>query len=63
MAAVVWRKSSRSGANGGNCVEVARIPGALAVRDSKNPEGGRLVFGARAFDAFLTDIKEGRIAA
>ncbi len=33
-----WRKSSYSGSNGGNCVEVAARSGnSLAVRDSKNP--------------------------
>lgn len=32
-----WRKSSRSGGNGGACVELAHTLG--AVRDSKNPSG------------------------
>jgi hypothetical protein len=36
---VVWRKSSASGGDGGNCVEVASIG---AVRDSKNPAGPTL---------------------
>lgn len=36
-----WRKSSRSG--GGDCVEIARVPGLVAVRDSKHP-GGVLTF-------------------
>ncbi|HVK21640.1 MAG TPA: DUF397 domain-containing protein [Actinokineospora sp.] len=31
-----WRKSSHSGGNGGQCVEVSN----LGVRDSKNPGGG-----------------------
>ena len=43
--AEVWRKSSYSGGNGGDCVEVARtLPAAIAVRDSKDPEGPKLVF-------------------
>lgn len=33
----VWRKSSYSGANGGECVEVGNPPGLIAVRDSKGP--------------------------
>jgi hypothetical protein len=34
-----WRKASRSGENGGDCVELAGVPGAVAVRDSKDPDG------------------------
>jgi Domain of unknown function (DUF397) len=37
-----WRKSSYSEPNGGNCVEVAYSAEAVGVRDSKNPESGRL---------------------
>ncbi len=40
-----WCKSSHSNANGGQCVEVARnLPGVVAVRDSKDPEGPKLIF-------------------
>ena len=54
-----WRKSSYSG-GGNNCVEVAQTATACAVRDSKNPDDGHLIFGADAWEAFLTDIKRGR---
>lgn len=37
-----WRKSSYSG-NEGACVELAHTATSGAVRDSKNPDGGRLV--------------------
>jgi hypothetical protein len=53
-----WRKSSYSG-GGNNCVEVAQAGGISAVRDSKNPDGGHLTFGAEAWEAFITDIKRG----
>ncbi|MEO3779996.1 DUF397 domain-containing protein [Micromonospora sp. B11E3] len=49
-----WRKSSRSGASGGNCVEVAdNLPGVVAVRDSKDPAGPALTFAPAAWRAFL----------
>ncbi|NVI86475.1 DUF397 domain-containing protein, partial [Actinomadura sp. BRA 177] len=39
---IQWRKSSRSGGQGGDCVEVAALTPAIAVRDSKNPTGPHL---------------------
>ena len=42
-----WRKNSDSGNSGGNCTEVATVPGAVLVRDSKNPRGPVLAFDAR----------------
>jgi len=58
----VWRKSSRSGGTGGNCVEVAQnLPGVTAVRDSKNPTGPALVFEPATFGAFLRTVKAGQL--
>ncbi|MEU6072257.1 DUF397 domain-containing protein [Micromonospora sp. NPDC047074] len=49
-----WRKSTRSGASGGNCVEVAdNLPGVVAVRDSKDPSGPALTFAPTAWRAFV----------
>ncbi|GAA2619876.1 DUF397 domain-containing protein [Actinomadura fulvescens] len=40
LSNATWRKASRSGENGGNCVELAEVAGAVvAVRDSKDPDG------------------------
>ncbi|MEV3921132.1 DUF397 domain-containing protein [Actinomadura coerulea] len=39
VAGLPWRKSSHSGENGGDCVELAGAAGAVAVRDSKDPDG------------------------
>jgi hypothetical protein len=56
-----WRKSSRSNGAGGNCVEIAdNLPGIVAVRDSKTPNGPALVFCRNRWDAFLGDIKQGQ---
>jgi hypothetical protein len=54
-----WRKSSYSGSNGGACVEVARNPGAVAVRDSKDPDGPRLAFAPEEWTAFTAGVKAG----
>ncbi|MGP4004177.1 DUF397 domain-containing protein [Streptomyces sp. 8N706] len=53
-----WRKSSYSGQNGGNCVEVADgVPGVVPVRDSKDPHGPALLFPMEAWSAFVAQLK------
>ena len=42
MTDTAWRKSSFSG-NEGACVELAHTATSGAIRDSKNPDGGRLI--------------------
>ncbi len=53
----VWRKSSYSGSNGGACVEVGTAGLAVAVRDSKNPNGPLLAFAADTWKAFAEQVK------
>jgi hypothetical protein len=60
MTSPVWRKSSHSGAQQGDCVEVAALPGAVGLRDSKNPAAGHLTLAAEAFEALLIEIRAGR---
>ncbi|MHB9854802.1 DUF397 domain-containing protein [Streptomyces krungchingensis] len=48
-----WRKSSYSGAEGGECIEVAETSGAVWVRDSKRPEEAKLSFGEEAWAGFV----------
>ncbi|WP_248958150.1 DUF397 domain-containing protein [Sphaerisporangium perillae] len=58
----LWRKSSYSGGDGGNCVEVAsNLPGIVAVRDSKNLAGPALVFTPGEWSAFLSEVKDGAL--
>lgn len=59
-SALTWRKSRRSGANGGSCVELATFSKGVGVRNSKNPTGGVLHLGPAVWHAFVTDIKHGR---
>jgi len=54
-----WRKSRGSGAYGDNCVEVAFIDEAIAVRDSKDTSGPVLVFTRGEWDAFVAGAKDG----
>lgn len=56
-AGLKWRKSSRSSDTGTNCVEVAFVPDAVAVRDSKDPNGPMLTFSTSTFAAFLTSTR------
>ena len=54
-----WHKSTRSGSNGGDCVEVAgNLPGVVAVRDSKDPGGPVLIFGHDTWREFIRTLKE-----
>ncbi|WP_255283394.1 DUF397 domain-containing protein [Actinomadura madurae] len=56
-----WRKSSKSTNTGGQCVEVADWRAAVAVRDSKDPDGPKLVFGPSAWQAFAVRVKSGSL--
>jgi hypothetical protein len=54
-----WVKSSHSGPNG-NCVEIApNLPGLVAVRDSKDPNGPALILSADQWAGFIIRIRSG----
>jgi hypothetical protein len=57
VTGVVWRTSSYSGSNGGACVEVGIAGPAVAVRDSKHPDGPLLAFTAGTWQAFSAQLK------
>ena len=59
LSRAVWRKSSASGPYSDNCVEVAFIDDAIAVRDSKHPDGPVLLFTQGEWDAFVGGAKDG----
>jgi hypothetical protein len=54
-----WIKSAPRGSGRDNCVEVAFVDEAIAVRDSKNPTGPALIFTAAEWDAFVGGAKDG----
>jgi hypothetical protein len=58
---ISWRKSSFStGQN--DCVEVARTPAAVLIRDSKNPASGNLTVTAHTWESLITSIRNGGLA-
>lgn len=55
----IWIKSSYSGGQGGDCVEVAAFPADhVAVRDSKDQAGSVLRFSREAWGAFTAGMKK-----
>jgi len=52
-----WRRSSYSN-TGANCVEIVKTrSGKIAVRDSKDPEGGALRFGQDEWKTFVAEVR------
>jgi hypothetical protein len=61
LSGAAWRKSTRSGDNGGDCVEVAgNLPDVIAVRDSKDRNGPVLTFSSGEWTAFVEGVKLGQ---
>ncbi|MBW8484565.1 DUF397 domain-containing protein [Actinomadura parmotrematis] len=57
LSKAAWRKSSHSAENQGDCIELAAVPGSVAVRDSKDPHGGGLLVGRAGFRRFAGVVK------
>ncbi|GHH70703.1 toxin [Streptomyces sulfonofaciens] len=53
LGPIEWRKSSYSADNGGQCLEVATLNASVAIRDSKNPDGGTVRISPVAFERFV----------
>ncbi|MGW3334109.1 DUF397 domain-containing protein [Streptomyces rubiginosohelvolus] len=50
---LTWRKSSHSGGEQGQCVEIAETPSAIHIRDSKNTDGPSLTLAHTHFTTFV----------
>jgi hypothetical protein len=59
LSAATWRTSTRSSGGGSNCIEVARLPGRIAIRDSKNPHGPTLIITPATFRELTDALKHG----
>ncbi|GAB3804060.1 DUF397 domain-containing protein [Micromonospora zhanjiangensis] len=58
LTGAIWRKSTRSSGNSGNCVEVAdNLSDVVAVRDSKDRNGPALVFSPTAWRSFVDSTR------
>jgi hypothetical protein len=53
----VWRKSGYSSSNGGACIELASLGEVVGVRDSKDPDGPRLVVSCDVLASLVADLK------
>ncbi|TYB38375.1 DUF397 domain-containing protein [Actinomadura chibensis] len=51
-----WRKSTHSGGDEGNCVEIADLSDRIAIRDSKAPTAGHLALTRQSFAALLNHL-------
>ncbi|MQA97431.1 MAG: DUF397 domain-containing protein [Streptosporangiales bacterium] len=59
LTGVKWQKSVRSNSSG-NCVELAKLPGgAIALRNSRYPEGPALIYTKDEVKAMLLSAKAG----
>ncbi|GAA1707241.1 DUF397 domain-containing protein [Nonomuraea bangladeshensis] len=55
-----WRKASSSGANGGDCIEVAPLSGdRIGIRDTERPDLTPWVVRGSVFRAFVLGAKDG----
>ncbi|WP_019630310.1 DUF397 domain-containing protein [Actinomadura atramentaria] len=59
LSGIRWRKSSRSDQYGGDCVEVAAVRSAVAVRDSKDLDGPKIIVNQLAFGALINAVHTG----
>jgi len=57
LTSATWHKSTYSGNNGGNCVEVAAADRRIAIRDSKDPHGPGLAFDPKDWQRFADRLK------
>ena len=53
----LWRKSTYSDGNGGECVELASDTGTVLVRDTTDRDGGTLTFTAGAWQEFTGRLR------
>ncbi|WP_371796180.1 DUF397 domain-containing protein [Streptomyces sp. NBC_01718] len=58
-----WFKSSHSGGDQGECLEVADGHATVPVRDSKCAHGPALLFSTGGWSAFVAAVKQGDLSS
>ncbi len=58
LNSATWRKSTKSGGNGGGCVEVGAVADVIAVRDTKDRQGPALAFSPDAWRSLIAKIRQ-----
>jgi hypothetical protein len=61
LSYISWRKAKKSGENGGACVELASVSNVIAVRDSKDPSGPKLIIDREDFRSLTETLKNLRV--
>ncbi|MES9540414.1 DUF397 domain-containing protein [Actinomadura sp. NPDC000600] len=51
-----WRKSSHSGGDEGNCVEIADLNNRIGIRDRKNPAAGHVTLTRQNFTSLVAHL-------
>lgn len=60
LANAAWRKAAKSGDNGGDCIEVAPLPGGrVGIRDTERPDLAPYIVRGAVWDAFIDGAKKG----
>jgi hypothetical protein len=58
LTGATWRKSTYSNGSGGNCVQIAELAGGgRALRDSRNPDGPKLIFTPGEWEVFTERVR------
>ncbi|GGV17329.1 hypothetical protein GCM10010182_43030 [Actinomadura cremea] len=57
LSDVIWRKASRSHDDGDQCIEVASVEEMMALRDSRDPDGVKILVSRSDFLHLTEAIK------
>ncbi|MFC5749517.1 DUF397 domain-containing protein [Actinomadura rugatobispora] len=56
-----WRKASRSSGTGSDCVEIADVANTIAVRDSRDPAGPKILVTRAGWRELARRVADGEL--